>query len=202
MKKFFLIPFIVLSLVVSMTCPCYAKEQVTEYLTPQDEVDRLTQQAYDNMVAKYEGSNKERSTSSYEYKYEKVTTANTNYSNYRDAGGQPSAGTRFPTAGSGFFWMDSTYSPGSFSYGLSIGGKYVTIGISYQPGSMSNQTTAFFTEIGDDFVNKDVKLQVARRYTVTYYKVYRKIRTESTWTYISDEYPAVPIGQAFKVVLA
>lgn len=199
MKKFLLVSFIALSLITSSLPQCMAYQQNNEYIIPQEEFLTLEKQAYDEMVAQYENMDHMRSSSTYEYKYTPVETVITGLSDYKNAAGQPSGGTKWSTVGSGFHWKDSSYSPGSFPMNVSFGNKVVSVGLSYQPGTATNESTSYFTAINSNHVNKYVKLQVARKFSVTHYEIFRKMRTESTWTYIGDEYPSVPYSQAFRI---
>lgn len=79
-----------------------------------------------------------RARENYTYDYRKVDSpATSSFSAYKVAYDQPSGGTIFSTANSGFFWADSSRSPGTYSLGISIGGKTLSVSASYSPGTIT-----------------------------------------------------------------
>lgn len=201
MKKILLVFSIVSSMILSTIPSALAYDNNSYYELSDEELLISQRKAYEDMVAKYEGSNNARSSSSYEYKYDPVETVVTDLCAYKNATNQPNGGTMWNSKGSGFYWKESSYSPGNFSVDVGFAYKAVSVSIAYTPGTVIDESTAYFTAIKDNQVGKYVKLQVAKKYSVTHYKIYRKIRTESTWTYIGDEYPAATYARAFRTVV-
>ena len=99
---------------------------------------------------------------------------------------QPAGGTIFNSENSGFYWSDSSRSPGTWSLGISIAGKYLSVDVAYSPGVVSGSSGGVFVGISSTQVGKAIKLKVARNYKVQKYDVYRKPQYGGLWTYLSS----------------
>lgn len=129
----------------------------------------------------------ERTKESYAYDYRKVGDPQTSsFSPYKNAYDQPAGGTIFNSENSGFYWSDSSRSPGTWSLGISIAGKYLSVDVAYSPGVVSGSSGGVFVGISSTQVGKAVKLKVARNYKVQRYDVYRKAQYGGSWTYLSS----------------
>ena len=142
----------------------------------------------------------ERTKESYTYDYRAVGSPQTSsFSPYKNAYDQPAGGTIFNSANSGFFWSDSTRSPGTWSLGITIGGKYLSVDASYAPGVVSSSSGGVFVGISSSQVGRAVKLKVARNYRVQRYDVYRKPQYGGSWTYVSSYGVATKYQSQFSV---
>jgi len=179
--------------------PVSAEENSVEYLISQDEFEMNKKLAFENIVKKYESGITTFSSTDYTYKYDPIETKISGLSSYKVCFGQPQGGTKFSSKGLGFYWADSSSKAGTFNMSIAFTKGPVTVGLNFVPGTTKTSKTSYFTAISDKQVGKYVKLHCARKYSVTHYRVYRKIRTASTWTHIGDEYPSTPYSQAFQV---
>lgn len=200
MKVFLAITSCLAIILCGVKSPVSAKEGVVEYLVSQKNFKIREKNAYNEMVKKYEGNITTYSSTDYEYKYEKVETKITKLSAYKNCFGQPNGGTKFNSKGSGFYWADSSKTAGTFSMSVSFPAGPVNVGLSYAPGTTKTSKTSYFTAISSNQVKKYVKLQCARKYSVSHYRVYRKVRSATKWNFLKNEYPSTTYSQAFKVV--
>lgn len=136
---------------------------------------------------------------SYTYDYRKVgSPVISGYSAYKDAYNQPPGGVIFPNDKSGFFGVDSNNSPGTFSFGISIAGKFLSVSAAYTPGAVSGGG-GHYVGITASQVGKAVRLKVARNYKVQRYDIYRKPQYSGSWTYQSSYGVTTKYSFKFKV---
>lgn len=198
---------IIISLFIFLSCVPIFKVSALEtnddmcypniiYYPSEEEFEKEEQKEIEKMKSYFE-----RSRENYTYDYRKVGDAEiSGLSPYKEAYNQPAGGTSFPTVGSGFWWADSSYSPGTWSFGMSLSGKYISINAAYSPGTVTAASGGANVDIYPNQVGKFVKLMVARTYKVQRYDVYRKPQYSGSWTYVSSYATTTKYGRAFEVV--
>lgn len=126
------------------------------------------------------------SSDSYTYDYRPVGDyVISNYSAYKVAYNQEPGGTAFEQYPAGFYWADSTSSPGSYSISVTLAGKLFSVRLAYQPGKAS-VSSGIWAGISPSQVGEEVKMYVARKYRMQRYDVYRKPQYSGTWTFLSS----------------
>lgn len=160
----------------------------------EEEILQASQKALEELMARTPTTYMDETI--YEWRY--VAKTNTPVSSYRECLGQSQGGHKFSTVGSGFFWVDSSETSGSWSLSLSFAGRVFGVGIGYQPGNAS-LSSGKFEAVPASLINKYVKLYSARNYVVNQYAVYSKPKYSGSWSFSRYEYTSVPYSTATMV---
>ncbi len=194
MKKLHCI-FWALGMVINIT-PVLANEKTEESSVitkvSNEDIEKYLEEYEENYSAK-----SGRTTGDYTTELVRLGTTTTGLSPYKEAFSQPSGGTKFNSANSGFYWADSSQTNGSYSVSLTIGGTIASVSLAYQPGNVS--VGGSFSAITPSQVGKYVKLYVARKYSVTRYAVYKVNKYTGSKTFWYYEHLSVPISQDFLI---
>lgn len=132
--------------------------------------------------------------------WEASGSTTTSWGPYKAAFSQDAQGHILSEKGSGYYWADSSKTSGSWAVGISIGGKYASVSIAYEPGQKSSASGGIFEKCPDNLIGKKTKLFCRRQYKVNRYSVYRKNKYDSgKGTFVGYRYIPIKIAAQTKV---
>ncbi len=170
-----------------------AEETITIYEMSEEEVNKMEDACMSSSSIIIPNG-----ATDYIYEKEHYYTYYTNWCNEKKAFNQPSGGTVFTTANSGFYWSDSKKTDGNFTVSFTYGGKNWNISVQYQPGTVA-QSSGYFAGISSSQVNHYVKLFVQRKYKIIIEKIYKRDLSTNTRTFERYQETKIPVSQKFIV---
>ena len=194
MKKIYYI-LLIMGMFINLT-PVLANEKTEESSI----ITTISNEDIEKYLEEYEESynmKAGRTTGDYTTELVRLGSTTTGLSAYKEAFSQPSGGTKFSSANSGFYWADSSQTNGSYSVSLTIGGTIASVSLAYQPGNITSG--GVYVGITSSQVGKYVKLYVARKYSVTRYAVYKVNKYSGDKTFSYYEHVSVPCARAFTI---